>query len=195
MDKIQALRNQARSNLSAAFSAQRAFRAEFGRYTTDLKAAGWAPNNPNIAFKFGFLTEFRADTNNDPPTDLREDPRQMTTDSFIGDRYDDMFNFRYEDSANSVALNEYSRFCRNGCTAKDDTFEIVMAVPLGDAQHVDVWMINEQKQMELVLDGITGETPERMQTPEQPSQQTSEPISDSPEDANRPGPNPQTISQ
>lgn len=177
MDKIQELRNQARAHLSASYTAQRAFRAEFGRYTTDLKAMGWAPTSANVAFKLGFLTEFRPNPSNDPPMDIVEDPRQMSTDSFVGDRFDDISTFRYEDSANSLALSEYSRFCSNGCTANDDSFEMLLAVPLGDSDHVDVWIVNEKKQMEMVFDGVTGQ------------------VGDPSNEAAQPGPNPQTISR
>lgn len=176
MDKIQELRNQARAHLSASYTAQRAFRAEFGRYTTDLKAMGWAPTSANVAFKLGFLTEFRPNPSNDPPMDIVEDPRQMSTDSFVGDRFDDVTSYRYDDIANSLALGEYSRFCSNGCTASDDSFEILLAVPLGDTDHVDVWILNEKKQMEMVFDGVTGRAPERPQQPAgDPSNEAAQP--------------------
>ena len=185
MDKIQALRSQARAHLSAGYTAQRAFRAEFGRYTTDLKAMGWSPTSANVAFKFGFLTEFRPNLSNDPPMDIVEDPRLMSTDSFIGDRFDDNSTFRYDDSANNLALSEYSRFCSDGCTADDDSFEMLLAVPLGDPDHVDVWIVNEKKQMEMVFDGVTGQAPERPQ----------QPAGDPSNEVVQPGPNPQTISR
>jgi hypothetical protein len=202
-ERINFLRNQARSSLSAAYTAQRAFRAEFGRYTTDLKAAGWSPASFNLPYKMGFLSEFRANPNNDS-IQIEEDPRLNSTDSFIGDRYDDLNSYRYDDAANSLSLSEFQHYCRQGCTAGDDSFEMVLAIPLGDAQHTDVWLINEKKGIELVQDGITGQPVSNAGTqpapapPAEPAtstadpDETSEPIDE--EDA-RPGPNPQTISQ
>ena len=148
---ITQLRSRAKLDLSALYTGQAAFFADHNRYSTDLVFIGWSPSQEQMDFKLGFLTEYR-------PAKLavvngtEEDPSRLDSDEFLGgdDRY------RYTSAAEPITLFDYEKFCRRGCTATKDTFEILVILPLGDSGKVDVWSINQDKKLLQLWDGVSG---------------------------------------
>jgi hypothetical protein len=158
-DEIKTLRQQAKATLSGFYSSQRAFYSEFHRYTTDLKAAGWTPNSGAMNYKLGFLVEGSLPASAEADRSM-EDPRRMSTDNFDGEDYTNQERFTYSREIAGVTLQEYAQYCKSGCTADSETFEIMLILPLGDYRHIDVWLINEKKELRHVRDGLTGRPPE-----------------------------------
>jgi hypothetical protein len=158
-DEIKALRQQAKAALSGFYSSQRAFHMEFNRYTTDLKAAGWTPSAGAMNYKLGFLAEAALPPQTETDGSL-EDPRRKSTDDFDGEDYTNQERFQYSREAEGLTLQEFAHYCKRGCTADAETFEIMLILPLGDNRHVDVWLINEKKELVQARDGVTGREPE-----------------------------------
>ncbi len=158
-DEIKTLRQQAKGVLSSFYASQRAFHMEFNRYTTDLKAVGWSPNSGNMNYKLGFLSETKAQPTTETDRSF-EDTRRMSTDDFDGEDYTNIERFIYSREVAGLTLQEFARYCRKGCTSDQETFEIMLVLPLGDNRHVDVWLINEKKELVHVRDGTTGREPE-----------------------------------
>lgn len=148
---IEQVRSMAKSALSSGYTAQKAIQAEWARYSTDLVFLGWTPSDVDLNFKMGFLAPI-----NEAPIDsgsLREDPSRMTTDAFVGtDTSESNQKIRYTPAAEKIRLQDYAKYCAQGCTATKETFEYLLAVPL-DETRVDVWVINEKKELKLVHDG------------------------------------------
>lgn len=104
-------------------------------------ATGFLPNQPIIKFKMGFLGDVQ--------------PERSSTDVLIGEMAAGTGErYRYSDEVRSLDLRDYSHYCKNGCNASKEGFEMLLVVPL-DAEHVDVWLVNDNKEMVLVKDGST----------------------------------------
>lgn len=154
LEEVEHLRSFAKGSLSAAYTAQRSYMSEFGRFTTDLEGTGWQPIEPIMRFKMGFLEEFIPVTENGHV----ENPRYMNTDNFVNREAgigsnDQPYFFKYSPEAEYINLDHFGRYCRQGCTASERDFEMILVLPLGEDKH-DVWLINSNKQIELVQDGL-----------------------------------------
>lgn len=150
-EEIEHIRQKVKSLLSGAYASQMAFKAEYDQYVSDIMVAG-VSLDPVVTFKAGFL-----ERSAEPPgmtSQVNIDVRRMNTDSLMGER-DEATNEVYEYAPNvqDIDLSAYKGFCKYGCTANKDHFEMMMAVPLGSAEKVDVWIINDQKEIIQVKDG------------------------------------------
>ncbi len=160
---IEKARSLAKVTLSSLYTAEKAYIAEFSRPTTDILSLGFTPADSVLHYKAGFLEalethEYNDITNEGMPT-LREDPRRINTDALLEIREEHSqenqeASHRYEYSKEAAGLNleDYRSYCRIGCKVQGQEFEIMIAVPI-DASHIDVWTINNLKQMNLVKDG------------------------------------------
>jgi hypothetical protein len=59
--------------------------------------------------------------------------------------------YRYDSHA-QVAVRDLERHCRRGCTASRDRFEMVAAFNLDADPTLDVWIINESKELIHIVD-------------------------------------------
>ena len=144
------LRSIAKNYLASGYAAQTAIKAEWDRYSSDLIAMGWEPNEPEMNFKFGFLAPL-----NEKPYDDHEKPERSSTDAFVNqDSESSNQRFRYTSTADKLRLADYSRYCAQGCVATTTGFEWIILVPLDD-KRVDVWTMNEKKELKLAHDGTT----------------------------------------
>ena len=153
-EQITQLRVLAKSTLANNFTAQMAFFAEYDRYTTDLYAAGYAMPSPQMKFKVGFLEPYNAEKNNGTLS-LDENPERKDSDSFSGKvETQSGQKYEYDKPSENIDLAQFRHYCEHYCTAQSDYFEMMLAIPLGDAEHVDVWLIDSQKRITLVQDGM-----------------------------------------
>jgi hypothetical protein len=153
---IQSLRARVKLNLSTIYAAQKSFFADFGHYSTDLVFIGWSPNVAQMDFKLGFLQPFQPSK---PAVagGTEEDPSRMDSDEFLGVlNHDQSEPGHYTKAAEAISLAEFERFCRKGCTANTNSFEVLVILPLGESGKVDVWTINESKKLQQVWDGVSG---------------------------------------
>ena len=153
--EIQQRRSNAKFALASGFTAQFAFHAEYERYTTDLKSLGFVPMQNELNYKMGFINQFHpaADDNQSTHEDW-DSTKNLTTDTFIGEPTDKPDQkFTYAPETNAINLHDYARYCERGCTASDQEFEMLVVFPLPHSDRVDVWIVNEKKEIQQVLDG------------------------------------------
>jgi hypothetical protein len=151
--EIDKIRAATRALLASSISGELSYKAETDHFTTDLKMFGWAPNEVEMNYKMGFLAPSSEDTQSSSGG-AREDPKRLTTDAFIGEESEDSNQkIQYSIAADKIRLSDYANVCQNGCTANAENFEIMVAVPLDDQGHVDVWTVHANKEMKLVRDG------------------------------------------
>lgn len=146
--EITKLRSQAKIGLAANYAAQKSFFAEYGRYTTDLYAVGWMPEENPLPYKAGFLQPAQ-------PANLpaNEDPRRLDTDALLRDPESPARSGRlYTPSAEAISLADLSGYCKLGCTASERSFELLVAFNLDDDATLDVWRITDKKELEQVVD-------------------------------------------
>lgn len=161
--EIEQARQEAKMLLSSAYTALKSTHAEIGRYSTDFNAIGFDPfvhkEGEIVRYKLGFLQPFEPDALIETDT-IHESPESMSTDSMMTYPINITAPKRevasYSDEAKSVSLNDYSKYCKMGCTANTDSFEILLVRPL-EGHGKDVWLINDKKEIILVCDGLIGD--------------------------------------
>lgn len=138
-------------NLSDFFLAQELYKAENGHYTTDIVASGWAPTEVLMKYKLGFLEA-------SVPMSVDEITTRQSTDEFltVNEPATDA-PYLYSPDAQLINLGAYSSLCRRGCTADAQGFELMIAVPLDTQGKADIWLLDSDKQLIHVWDGIRGE--------------------------------------
>jgi hypothetical protein len=147
---VEKVRAFAKATLSSLYAAQRAFHSEKGRYSTDLKALGWAPGDRLLTYKMGFVEAFQPEKK-----DSGEVPEDMSTDSFMGHVDPDTNKeFAYHRDVQDTIIENYRGLCQDHCTASTDNFEVMLVIPIGKGRE-DVWLINSNKELRLVKDGTT----------------------------------------
>lgn len=146
-------RAQIKASLAGLYTAQRAFHAEFDRYSTDLMALGWTPASATLPGYIGFTQAFEGAGEVDLPGGLPdgEIPTRLSTHSFVDRKADNDRTYRY-DSHSNVPISDLDRYCRRGCSASRDRFEMIAAFNLDADPTLDVWLINESKELIHVVD-------------------------------------------
>jgi hypothetical protein len=142
--EIAAARVEMKITLSALYGAQKSFYAEYGRYSTDLNAVGYSPQEKERMSRAGFLRPFR-------PEGLAgsEDPSFLSLDQFNPQQ------FKFSRSAKGLSMPNLSNYCRQGCSADEAQFEIIAAAQFSPGAEPDVWVINQNKELVHVNDGAT----------------------------------------
>lgn len=143
--------------LSSIYAAEKSFHAESGRYSTDFDVIGWMPQDSRLLGKAGFLNPYQA-----PADDFLDQPDKYSTDLVVeaSQKYEDPeASLFYEESAQSVNLQALSSFCQYGCTADSNHFEAIAAANLDEDEELDVWRINDQKELTHVFDDLQNAPP------------------------------------
>ena len=152
---IKQKRLNAQVNMASFYGFMVDFHRKYNRYTTDLRSAKASLSRYTLANKTGFINQFSANINN-PIEGLNEDMSRMNTDFLISEAASIPNNgFIYSKEAEQINFKDYEKFCRNKCSADENSFEIISIIPF-DEDHVDVWLMNEQKEMVQVQDGLQG---------------------------------------
>ncbi len=160
---VRQARREAKRILSDAYAALKAAHEEFGRYSTDFHFVGFTPfeeqESAVIEYKTGFIKPFD-DVELIETKHSSENPESMSTDTFmnipINVTNSDRNAILYSESAKTVLLGNYAKYCKNGCTATEDSFEMLLVRPL-KGHGKDVWIINEKKELILACDGLLTE--------------------------------------
>lgn len=147
-EQVAKKRDQMKSALASVYTAELAYRAEYDRFSTDLGALGYRPDEGELGFKVGFAEAF------DPgPLNEGEVPTRKTTDAYLGEKDETgQPYFKYDPYASSADLTQYANRCRTGCTARVDSFEVMAATNLDDDPTQDVWIIDSQKNLIHLVD-------------------------------------------
>lgn len=154
-EEIQQLRREAMATLRELYVAEKVFHAEFNRFTSDFLALTFLPGKKEMKFRAGFIEESRIPGGFDPNS-AAENPRRKDFDAFLEmnqELKEDVF--RYSDSTRDHQLETYSHLCRSGCTADEKSFEVLLVMPLGPDQGVDVWSVTHDKTITLLQDGFS----------------------------------------
>jgi hypothetical protein len=154
--EVEELREETKAFLSSIYTSQKAFQAEYNQYTTDLVGSGMVPSSAIIPFKAGFLEPSEESNEISPEENINA--RRLSTDSFIGDLDDYSHStFQYAPFVREIDLDSYKDYCKHGCTADKQGFEMLIATPLGNSGQIDVWIVNDNKEIILVKDGTKSE--------------------------------------
>ncbi|WP_413288485.1 hypothetical protein [Bdellovibrio sp. HCB337] len=144
-EERQRIYSEIKSNLASIYVAQKAFFAETGRYSTDLKAIGWDPLDGEINLKVGFL---EPSTEGDLVPD--ETPQgRMDSDYLMGLKIDplsgDKVSYEYSKFAQNISLKNFSQYCRRGCSATSNRFEVMAISKTGPHGEPEAWIIDDDK--------------------------------------------------
>lgn len=146
------IRNEIRMSLINVYAAEESFFTENGRYSTDLRILAWSPNDPSMAAQIGFVRSF------DPPDRLQgEDLFFLNTDQFVAESFDNESGrsaYHYAKSAEGFSLRMLESSCKVSCGASTTGFEVLGAANLDDDDVLDVWRMNEKREMEHVIDDL-----------------------------------------
>lgn len=147
--EIEQARGGAKVALAANYAAQKSFFSEYRRYSTDLYASGWRPSELPLAYKAGFLAPYF-------PAQLlpEEDPRRMDTDAILAEHPARDGGPFYTPATEAISLAGLSAQCRSGCTASEHGFEMLVAFNLDADPTLEVWRINEKKELEQVVNDL-----------------------------------------
>lgn len=138
-----------RSTLSALYTAQVAYFAEYNRYSSDLGHIGFLPPDGTIKARFGFLESYTPNGG----LNSNEDPARSSSDAFISLKDDDGESiYSYDEYSRHASLAKYERYCENRCSVTADQFELISAVNLDGDETLDVWIIDSRKNLRHVVD-------------------------------------------
>lgn len=141
--EVASLRSDMKANMSMIYTAQASFFSDYKRYTTDIHYTGYTLRRPS-PFKMGFLTPFHA---HEVEPNERVD-ELLNSDALVTlSQPDEVETQPYTQTAKNIDLEDLSQYCSNGCTANEEGFESVFAANLDDDDTLDVWVINEKKQI------------------------------------------------
>ncbi len=140
------IRNQMKVALSEIYMAQKSYQAEKEHYTGDLMALQWTPGNPKMKFKIGFVQAYSA------AEELGENSRLLDSDSFLNEKTQSGENYEYTETADGIRLADLLKYCQYGCSAEDDHFEAIAAANLDDDPTLEVWLMNDKKEIIQVID-------------------------------------------
>lgn len=148
-EEIAKRRSAVKASLSAIYTSNASFFAEYNRYTTDLAAAGYMPIEGVLAAKYGFLSAYEPRGGREE----NENPARHSSDIFLNLQDEDGEPlYKYDDHTKDVDLSQYAKYCRDGCTATDSRFEVVAAFNLDEDDTMDVWIIDSNKEIRHVID-------------------------------------------
>jgi hypothetical protein len=149
--EINELRAKTKNFLATLYTSQIAFHSEYNQFITDVVAIG-INTDTVLPFKAGFLEH--SDEPLEIPNDANIDSRRLTTDSIIGEIHSqEKQPIQYAPHVREIDLSRYRDLCVDGCTARKNSFEMLVATPLGNSDQVDIWIVNEGKEFILVKDG------------------------------------------
>jgi len=142
--QITLIRAQAKSTLRIVFLGEYAFFQKHKRYTTDLKAIGYIPTEgTKFTVKFGFLDAFNSNQNI-----ANESADRKNSDVFI------KTGIEYALQAQEILLEKTRGYCQMGCGVTTDKFEAIAAANLDNDDDLDLWTINERKEIIHVFDDL-----------------------------------------
>lgn len=149
---VKKLRKEIRTALHSAYAAQKATHAEFQHYSTDFHSTGfWYTGTSSLFnFKMGYLGSYFSEEHLSPEHGLIE-----STEDLIGkENKDTQEKFKYGPYAENIDFAGLKKFCKKNCTASADFFEFISATNLDKDDTLDVWLIDETKNVQHVSDDL-----------------------------------------
>lgn len=151
------IRGELKLVLSGIYSAEKAFFSEAGRFSTDFDVLGWMPLARELKVKAGFLYPYSP-----PPDEFRDRGDRFDTDQLVeaSQVYDDpQSRMVYAETARKVSLRTLGSYCEMNCTADAKGFEVIAAANLDEDDDLEIWRINDRKELVQVFDDVKGIAP------------------------------------
>jgi hypothetical protein len=140
-EQRQRVYSEIKVHLASLYTAEKAFYAEYNRYSSDLKAIGWLPDPGELNIKVGFAEASIGETNEG------EDPEGHMDSDFLQELSVPDASYGYSKWAQGLSLKNLSGQCRNGCRASEHRFEIMAVSRTGPNGDPEVWVINDDKEI------------------------------------------------
>ncbi|MBX3019572.1 MAG: hypothetical protein KF767_16915 [Bdellovibrionaceae bacterium] len=157
LERARRIRSEIKISLSGLYAAERAFYSESGRYSTDFDVVGWMPTSQKLSAKVGFLYPYQPS-----PDEYRDRMDRFDTDQAVeaSKTFEDPdSHMSYQDSAIRVSMRSLGSYCEMNCTADANGFEAIAAANLDDDDELDVWRINDRKELVHLFDDLEGRPP------------------------------------
>lgn len=148
---VEKKRKEVKTALAVLFIMQRTFLAEHNRYTSDV--AMMNHDFPEeLGFKFGFAKAYSPDVLAEG-----ERPSSTNTDFLLGEplAQERTTRLQYKAEASQINLQEFLHFCRNKCEVTENSFEAIAVMPIPGGDDVDVFLVNDKKEIFHVYNGMT----------------------------------------
>lgn len=133
--------SEIKTSLASMYTAEKAFYAEYNRYSSDLKAIGWMPDPGESNVKVGFVEGSTGEVIEGEDPEARMDSDYLQQQSIPDAAY------TYSKWADGLSLKNLSGQCRNGCRASEHRFEIMAVSRTGPHGQPEVWTINDDKEI------------------------------------------------
>lgn len=144
-DLIQNNRSKAKLSLASIYTAQQAFMGDFGRYSSDIVLMGFSPNSEVLSSVFGFLSPTYFDKQIE-----EENPENISSNYFIENDLKTSIRYVYSKEASKINLSDYRKYCKQECKVTKDSFEFMVVIPYVGVEGVDVYLMNEKKELHIV---------------------------------------------
>lgn len=133
--------SEIKTQLSSLYTAEKAFYAEYNRYSSDLKAIGWLPDPGESDVKVGFAEGTTGEVIEG------EDPEARMDSDYLQQQSIPEAAYTYSKWADGLSVKNLSGQCRNGCRASEHRFEIMAVSRTGPQGKPEVWTINDDKEI------------------------------------------------
>lgn len=137
-------RRMAKVSLAMIYTAQQAFLGDFGRYSSDLDLMGFKPQQEILNFVYGFSapTYFKQKLKG-----FKELPGRYSSNHFVENNLETTERYVYSVEASKVEFSNYKKYCQQSCLVTENTFEMLIVIPYPDNKGVDVYTLNEKKEI------------------------------------------------
>jgi hypothetical protein len=155
----QSVQTQMKVALAGNYGGEKSFYSEYRRYSTDFNATGYLPESEEISFKVGFIRTFNPLKSVGPtegtshPVSSLDELNQYLQEKARRNGQEPK-PFKFADSAKGVRIEDAARYCQSECTASETGFEAIAVANLDDDPDLDVWLINDKKEMLHVHDDL-----------------------------------------
>lgn len=133
--------SEIKTQLASLYTAEKAFYAEYNRYSSDLKTIGWLPDPGESNVKVGFVEGSTGEVIEG------EDPEARMDSDYLQQQAIPDASYTYSKWADGLSLKNLSGQCRNGCRASEHRFEIMAVSRTGPHGQPEVWTINDDKEI------------------------------------------------
>lgn len=133
--------SEIKNQLASLYTAEKAFYAEYNRYSSDLKAIGWLPDPGESDVKVGFAEASTGEAIEG------EDPEARMDSDYLQQQSIPDASYTYSKWADGLSVKNLSGQCRNGCRASEHRFEIMAVSRTGPQGKPEVWTINDDKEI------------------------------------------------
>lgn len=133
--------SEIKTQLASLYTAEKAFYAEYNRYSSDLKAIGWLPDPGESDVKVGFAEATTGEVIEG------EDPEARMDSDYLQQQSIPDASYTYSKWADGLSVKNLSGQCRNGCRASEHRFEIMAVSRTGPQGKPEVWTINDDKEI------------------------------------------------